>query len=166
MRGGHRSGLCVTQARWQRRGQPSVTRDECAPAAVRRHATNMVTNLVVSDAWSDRGHHAGEIRAQLGQVSLEAGVATESDEYIGKVDAGRTDRNLDLSWSWWNAVKRGQLYRLHIAGGTDLQAHAALLMIRDDGAPLLRTQRGRTQARHVPRRRSSAVDHAARPAQD
>ncbi len=39
----------------------------------------MVTNLWSRRLVRDRGHHAGEIRAQLGQVSPK--LATESDEH-------------------------------------------------------------------------------------
>ncbi len=75
------------------------------------HAADMVTDLVVGDVRPDRGHHAGEVGAQLRQLPVEARVAAERDEDVGEVDAGRGDRDLDLSRSRRNPVERDEFHR-------------------------------------------------------
>ena len=77
VRGGHRGGLGVGQSGRQRRGQAGVTGDERGPAAVGRHAADAVADLVIGDVGSDRGHHAGEIGAQLRLTPVEVWVAAE-----------------------------------------------------------------------------------------
>ena len=64
----------VTAAAWssvsparQGDGQAGVAGDERAPAAVGGEAADMVADLVVGDVRPDRGDHAGEVDAQLGQ---------------------------------------------------------------------------------------------------
>ena len=150
VRGGHRGGLGVGQARWKRHGQAGVTGDESAPTAVGGHAPDMVTNLVIGDVGPECCHHAGEIGARLRQVPLEAGVSAEGDQDIGEVDAGRADSDLDLSGTRWNPVERDELHRLQITRRADLHAHAVVLLIQDGGLPLFGAQRGGTQARRVP----------------
>ena len=60
------AAACVVgQAGRQRDGQVGVAGDERAPAAVGGQAADMVADLVVGHVRPDRGHHAGEIGAQL-----------------------------------------------------------------------------------------------------
>ena len=47
-------------------------------------------------------------------------------------------------------VERGELHRLQVAGGADLQTHAVVLVVDDGGLPLLGAQRGGAQPRGVP----------------
>ena len=150
-RGGHRGRLRVGQAGRQRDGQARVAGDEGAPAAVGGQAADMVADLVVGHVWSDRGHHPGEIGAQLWQLPLEGGVTAERDQHVGEVDAGRADRDLDLSRPRRNPVAGNKFHRLQIAGCADLQAHPVVLMVGDGGLPLLGEQRSGAQPRGVPR---------------
>ena len=122
------AAACVVgQARWQRDGDAGVTGDERAPTAVGGKAADMVTDLVVGDVRPDRGHHTREIGTQLRQTPVEAGVLAEGDEDIGEVDAGRGDRDLDLSWPRRNAFERNEFHRLQVTGRADLQAHTVVL---------------------------------------
>ncbi len=65
MRGGHRGRLLVGQAGRQGDGQARVAGEEGAPAAVAAQTPDMIAHLVVGHVWSDRGHHSGEVGAQL-----------------------------------------------------------------------------------------------------
>ncbi len=69
VRGGHRGRLLVGQAGRKRDGEAGVARDERGPTAVSGEAADMVTDLMVGDVRPDRGHHAGEIGAQLRQTA-------------------------------------------------------------------------------------------------
>ena len=73
-----------------------VARDERAPAPVGGHAADVIADPVAGDVRPDRGHHAGEVDAQLLPVSLEGRVPAEGDEDVREVDAGRGHRDLDL----------------------------------------------------------------------
>ncbi len=153
VRGGHRGRLLVGQAGRQRDGQVGVAGDERAPAAVGGQAADMVADLVVGHVRSDRGHHTGEVGAQLRQPPLEGGVAAERDQHVGEVDAGCADRDLDLSRPRRNPVERNEFHRLQVAGRADLQAHPVVLVVDDGGSPLVGAQRTGAQPRGVPLRR-------------
>ena len=123
------------------------------PAAVGGEAADTVADLVIGDVRPDRGHHADEIDAQLRQAAVEAGVSAERDQHVGEVDAGRGDRDLDLSGPGRNTVERDEFHRLQVTGGADLQPHAVAFVVDDGGVPLVGAQRTRAQARRVPLRR-------------
>ena len=150
MCGGHRGRLAIGQSGRQRDGQVGVAGDEGAPAAVGRQPPTRSPTWCVGDAGADRGHHAGEVDAQLGQVALEAGVAAEGDQHVGEVDARRADRDLDLTRSRRDAFAGNEFQSAQIAGRADLQTHAVAFIVRDGGVPLLGQQRSRAQPRGVP----------------
>ena len=85
-----------------------------------------------------------------GSLPVEARVPAERDEDIGEVDAGRGDRDLDLSRSRRNPVERDEFHRLQVTGRADLQAHTVVLVVDDGGSPLLGAQRAGAQPRRVP----------------
>ena len=150
VRGGDRGGLGVGQARRHRRGQAGIAGDKRAPTSVGCHAAHAVPDPVVGDAGPDRGHHAGEIGAELRQRSVEGGVSAERDQHVGEVDAGRADGDLDLSGSRRHPVDRGEFHRLQVAGRADLQAHTVVPVVHDRGFPLVGAQRSRAQPGGVP----------------
>ena len=151
VRGGHRSGLAVGQARRKLRGQLGVTDDKRAPTAVGGQAPDMVTDLVIGDIRPDCRHHASEIGTQLRQPALEAGVFAKRDQDVGEVDAGCGDRNLDLSRPGRNPVERNEFHRLQVTRRADLQPHVVAFVIHDGGLPLVVAQWTGEQARRVPR---------------
>jgi hypothetical protein len=57
----------------------------------------MVTDLVSCHVGSHRGDDSGEIHTELWRDPVDSGVSTERDQGIGEVDAGRGDRDLNLS---------------------------------------------------------------------
>ena len=62
-----------------------------------------------------------------------ARVAAERDQHVGEVDAGRGDRDLDLSRSRRNPLEGDQFQRLQVTGRADLQTHAVALVVDDGG---------------------------------
>ena len=112
---------------------------------------DMIAHLVVGHVWSDRGHHPGEIGAQLRQPPLEGGVTAERDQHVGEVDAGRADRDLDLPRPRRNPVAGNKFHRFQITGCADLQTHPVALMVGHGGLPLLGAQRSGGQPRRIPR---------------
>ena len=150
VRGGHRRGLGVGHAHWQRGGQARVTGDESGPAAVGGHAPDVVADLVVGDVGSDGRHDTGEIGTQLWQDAVEALVPAEREQNIGKVDARCGDSDFDLSGSRRNPVEGGELHCLQVTWHADLHTHSVALVDRDGGLPLFGAQRSRAQARRVP----------------
>ena len=149
-RGRHGSG--GLQRNLGRKGDrvPGVGDDERAPAAVRGHAPDPVAYLVAGDSGSDRGHHAGEVAAQILQVTLDGGILAECVEYVGGVDGGGSHRDLDLPGPWWHPFGCNEFQRFQIPGGTDPQAHAVAGVLGDDGSPVGRAQRAGPQPRGVP----------------
>ena len=150
VRGGHRGRLLVGQAGRQGDGQACVAGDEGGPAAVGAQTPDMVADLVVGDVRPDRGHHPGEVGAQLRQPPVEGGVTAERDQHVGEVDAGRADRDLDLARSRRNPFAGNEFHRLQITGRPDLQTHPVVLMVGDGGVPLLGAKRSGGQARRIP----------------
>ena len=150
VRGGHRGRLVVGQARRQRRGQAGVTGDERGPATVGGHAADVVTDLVVGDVGPDRGHHAGEIDAQLRRCPVEAGVPAERDQDVGEVDAGRGDRDLDLSGPGGTRSNAANSIVSRSPGVRICRRMPSCGVVHDGGSPLLGAQRCRAQARRVP----------------
>ena len=110
----------------------------------------MVTDLMICHVRPDRGHHAGEVGAQLRQPAFEGGVPTERDEDIGEIDAGCGYRNFDLPRSWWNSFERNEFHRLEVTRSANLQAHTVALVVDLGGSPLLSAQRSGAQTRRVP----------------
>ena len=124
MRGRHRHRLVNGQSSRQRDRQARVAGDERAPTAVAAQTPNMIAHLVVSHAWSDRGHDSGEIGTPLLFSALECLVAAERDQHVGEVDVGGADRDLNLPRSRRNPFAGNRFHRLQITGSTDLQTRS------------------------------------------
>ena len=84
------------------------------------------------------------------QPALETRVPTERDEDVGEVQVGRRDRHLDLTRPGWDTGVGRQLGGLKVAGRADLQAHAVVLGLDDDGPSLVGLQRGQVEPGGVP----------------
>ena len=97
---------------------------------------------MLGDVRPDRGHHACEIHTQLREPPLEARVPAERDEDIGEVDAGRGDRDLDLSRPRRNPVEGGELQAFpgHQECGSPGAYRRAV--VDGGGSPLVGAQRG------------------------
>ncbi|CFE38387.1 Uncharacterised protein [Mycobacterium tuberculosis] len=127
--GGHR------QLGRERHRQPGIASDECAPAAIGGHAADVITDPMLGDIRPDRGHHTGEVDAQLLSVALEGGIPPESDQNVGEVDTRCGHRDLDLARSRRDPVECDELQRLEVAGSADLQAHTVASVFDDGGSP-------------------------------
>ena len=150
VRGGHRRGLGVGQARRQRGGQAGVAGDKGAPTAIGRHAADVLTDLMFGDIGSDGRHHAGEIGTQPRQQPVEGRIAPEGDQDVGEVDAGRADRDLDLPGTRRNSLGGSQFHGLQVTGRPDLQALSVVRVVQHGGVALFGPQRSRTQPGGVP----------------
>ena len=148
--GGHGGRLPVGKPGRQGDGQACLASDEGAPATVGGQAADMIAHLVVGHVGSDGGHHPGEIGPELRQPPLEGGVAAERDQHVGEVNAGRADRDLDLSRPRRNSVAGNQFQRLQITGRADLQAHPVALVVHHGGTSLVGVQWSQGQPRRIP----------------
>ena len=106
---------------------------------------------MVGDVGPDRGDHAGEIHAQLGQAAVDGREQAHRNKYVGEVDAGYADRDLDLPRPWRNPFAGSQFQCLQIAGGADVQPHPVGVVACDDDVPFIGTQRAGQHAGRVPR---------------
>ena len=147
--GGDRGGEIVAQAGRQRDRDVGVDGHEGAPAAVGRHAADMVTDLVRLDIRADRGDDTGEVDTEL-RGAREARVTPHGHQDVGEVEAGGRDGHLDLAGAGSDPLEGGQFQRLEITGGPDLQTHALAGMVDHRGETLLGPQRARVEVRSVP----------------
>ncbi|RFZ57019.1 hypothetical protein MSS2_01487 [Mycobacterium marinum] len=150
MRGGHRGRLRVGQTRRDRGSQRAITGDKSGPTTMRGHPTDSITNLMIGDIGTHRGHHTGEIGTQLRHLPIGGVIPTETDQHIREVDTGGADRDLDLTRPRRDPIKSHKLHRLQIPRRADLQPHPLSVMLHHRGLALFGTQRHRRQPRRIP----------------
>ena len=148
-RGRHRGRLIIAQACGQLDRHVDVTGEEGSPAAVRRHAADVIAHLVVADIGSDRGDHTGEVDAQL-WLARVTGIPTHRHQHVGEVETGRGDRDLDLTGPRCGSLESGQFHGLQVAGRANLKPHTVVSVIHHRGEALLGPKRSREQLSRVP----------------
>ncbi len=88
MGAGHGGGGGVGQLGRDAHRQVGITGDERAPRPRRRDAGDTVADLVIGDPGAHGGHHAGEVRPELGQPPLEGRVPAVGHQDVGEVEVG------------------------------------------------------------------------------
>ncbi len=148
MRGGsHHGGLCVMSPVASRPAERHVSSVPQQPLEGDMPPT--WSRRVTGGAWSDpRSPRGGRPCLAGAGVPPRRSWGSGSLSTSAKLTLDAPD--LDLSWSWWNAVRNAASSIVYASPRIfSLQAHAALLMIATIVLPRSLLT-GRTSARHVP----------------